>query len=221
MPRAKAYTAGGTDTYATGRGGLASATVATAAAVSVATAVSVTSEISVVAVVMSCSVVAVACVMSSCTACPLSWVDAPDALGVHKPALLATRVQAREVGREFVERPYYVDKIPAPDGDKYAIGLELERGRGRALPNPEGGGKGRSDIGRGCRGGDEAGQGQRRAGRGQQEHAPGVLLLIAHGQERMPLDGDAGGVQGVGERAGGIGRDAIRGQGDVRRYGVT
>jgi len=37
----------------------------------------------------------------------------------------------------------------------------------------------------------------------------------------VPLDRDASGVQGVGERAGGIGRDAIRGQGDVRRCGVA
>ena len=109
MPRAKAHTAGGTDTYDTGRSGLASATVATAAAVSVATAVSVASGISVVAVVMSCSTVSVACVMSSCTACPLLWVDAPGTLGVHKPALLTVRVQVRKVGRERIECLRYVE----------------------------------------------------------------------------------------------------------------
>jgi len=37
----------------------------------------------------------------------------------------------------------------------------------------------------------------------------------------VALDGDAGSVQGVGERAGGGGRDVIRGQGDVRRCGVV
>ncbi len=37
-----------------------------------------------------------------------------------------------------------------------------------------------------------------------------MLLLTAHGQEGVPLDRDASGVQGVGERAGGIGRDVIR-----------
>jgi len=37
-----------------------------------------------------------------------------------------------------------------------------------------------------------------------------VLLLAAHGEERVALDRDAGGVQGVGEQAGGVSRDVIR-----------
>jgi len=45
-----------------------------------------------------------------------------------------------------------------------------------------------------------------------------VLLLTTHGQEGVPLDRDAGGVQRVGERAGGTGRDVIRGQSDVHRH---
>jgi len=60
-----------------------------------------------------------------------------------------------------------------------------------------------------------------RAGRGQQEHAPGVLLLPAHRQERVPLDHDAGGVQRRSEWANVVSRDVIRGQGDVRRSGVV
>ncbi len=52
-----------------------------------------------------------------------------------------------------------------------------------------------------------------RAGRGEQEHAPGVLLLAAHGQEGAPLDRDAGGVQRVGERVYGASGDLIRCEG--------
>jgi hypothetical protein len=46
-----------------------------------------------------------------------------------------------------------------------------------------------------------------------------VLLLAAHGQERVPLDRDAGGVQRLDERANVVSRDVIRGQGDVYRSG--
>ena len=143
-----------------------------------------------------------------------SWVDAPGTLTIDEPALLAARVQARELGRERVERRCYVDKVPAPDRDKHAIGLELERGRGRALPNPnpdpKGGGEGRGDAGRGRRGDDEPGQRQGLAGRGQQEHAPGVLLLAAHRQKGVPLDHDASGVQRRSERVYGTSGDLIR-----------
>jgi len=121
------------------------------------------------------------------------------------------------LARERVERLCYVDKVPTPDGDEDPIGLELERGRRRTRPNPEGGGEGLGDAGRGRRGDDEPGQGQRRAGRGQQEHARGVLLLAAHGQEGVLLDRDASGVQRRDERANVVSRDVIRGQGDVRR----
>jgi len=147
----------------------------------------------------------------------ISWIDMPGTFGVDEPAFLPARVQARKLGRERVERLCYVDKIPAPDGDKHAVGLELERGRRRTLPipDPKGGGEGIGDAGWGRRGADEPGQGQGRAGHGQQEHAPGVLLLAAHGQEGAPLDRDAGGVQRLDERAAGGSRDVIRGQGDV------
>jgi len=109
----------------------------------------------------------------------------------------------------------------APDGDKHAIGLELERGRRRTLPIPKDGGEGWGNVGRGCRGDDEASQGQGRAGRGEQKYAPGMRLLPAHGQEGEALDRDANGVQGVGERANVVSRDAIRGQSDARRYRVA
>ena len=84
----------------------------------------------------------------------------------------------------------------APDRDKHAISRELECGRGRVLPtpDPEGGGEGGGDASRGCRGDNEPGQRQGRAGRSEQEHARGVLLLAPHGQEGVPLDRDAGGV---------------------------
>jgi len=57
------------------------------------------------------------------------------------------RVQARERGRERVERVRYVASVASPDGDKHAIGLELEHGRRRMLrtPDPEGG-EGRGDA---------------------------------------------------------------------------
>jgi len=118
-----------------------------------------------------------------------SRVDAPATLTIDEAAFLPPRVQARELGREPVERRCYVEYVAASDRDKHALGLELERGRCRVLPTPKRGGEGG-----GRRGADEPGQGQGRAGRGQQEHAPGVLLLAAHGQEGVPLDRDAGGV---------------------------
>jgi len=133
---------------------------------------------------------------------PPSWVDRPDTLSIDEPTFFTACVQARELGREPIERLCYVDKVPTPDRDKHAVGLELERGRRRTLPapDPEDGGEGRGDAGRSCRGDDEPGQGQGRAGRGQQEHARGVLFLAAHGQEGVALDRDAGSVQHVGER---------------------
>jgi len=123
-----------------------------------------------------------------------SRVDAPTTLTIDEAAFLAARVQARELDRERVERRCYVEYVAAPDRDKHALGLELERGRCRVLPTPKRGGEGGGDAGRGRRGADEPGQGQGRAGRGQQEHAPRVLLLAAHGQEGVPLDRDASGV---------------------------
>ncbi len=38
-----------------------------------------------------------------------------------------------------------------------------------------------------------------------------MLLLTTHGQEGVPLDRDASGVQRSGERASGVSRDVIRG----------
>jgi hypothetical protein len=84
-------------------------------------------------------------------------------------------------------------------------------------PPHERGGKGRGDAGQGRRGGDEAGQRQGRAGRGQQKHAPGVLLLTAHGQEGVPLDRDSSGMQRLGKWVSGVSRDVICGQGDGQR----
>ncbi len=83
---------------------------------------------------------------------PPSRVDAPRPLTIDEAAFLAARVQARELARERVERLRYVDKIPASDGDEHAVGLELERSRCRAHPNPERGGEGRGDAGQGRRG---------------------------------------------------------------------
>jgi len=42
-----------------------------------------------------------------------------------------------------------------------------------------------------------------------------MLLLTAHGQEGVPLDRDASGVQRRSEQAAGGSRDVIRGQGDA------
>ena len=47
-----------------------------------------------------------------------------------------------------------------------------------------------------------------------------MLLFATHGEERVALDRDAGGAQRVGERAGGVGRDVISGQKDVRWRGI-
>jgi len=46
------------------------------------------------------------------------------------------------LGREPVECRCYVYRIPRADGDEDALGLELERGQRRALPDPKGGGEG-------------------------------------------------------------------------------
>jgi len=43
-----------------------------------------------------------------CTPCPLSRVDTPGALTIDEPPFLPARVQARELGRERVERLRYV-----------------------------------------------------------------------------------------------------------------
>jgi len=80
-------------------------------------------------------------------------VDAPGTLGVDKPAFLPARVQARELGRERTERMCYVYRIPCADGDEDTLGLELERGQRRALPDPKGGGEGGGEGGRGRRAG--------------------------------------------------------------------
>ncbi len=48
-----------------------------------------------------------------------------------------------------------------------------------------------------------------------------MRILTAYRQEGTALDRDAGGMQGVGERIRGVGCDAIRGQGDVRRLVVV
>jgi len=150
-----------------------------------------------------------------------SWVDEPDILTIDEPTFPPARVQVRELSRERVEGLRYVAWVAAPDGDKHVIGLELEHGRCRTLPTPKNGGEGWGDAGRGRRGDDEVSQGQGRAGRSQQKHAPGMWLLPAHGQEGEALDRDANGVQRVDERAGGVSRDAIRGQSDARRYCVA
>jgi len=95
-------------------------------------------------------------------------VDAPHTLTIDEAAFLTARVQAREVGRERVERVCYVEHILASDGDKHAIGFELERGWHRTPPNPEDGGEGIVNAGRGRCGSDEPGQRQGRPVRGQQ-----------------------------------------------------
>ncbi len=65
----------------------------------------------------------------------------PDTLTIDEPAFLLAYVQARELGRERVERLCYVDKIPAPNGDEDPVGFELERGWHRTPPHPKGGGE--------------------------------------------------------------------------------
>ncbi len=101
-------------------------------------------------------------------------------------------------------RPLTETKTPS------ALSWSVARAERSPTPNPKGGGEGRGDARWGRLGGDKPGQGQGRAGRGQQEHAPGVLLLPAHGQERVPLDRDAGGVQRLNERVYGASGDLIR-----------